>query len=99
MSSLSILVCRKGGTGCGDCVCTDSTPAWYTVDNGIFWLVQEKLTNLHDSCMGYIYVMSTPNTYTSDMKVVDSAETKQTGYTGFAWRRIACNKHMASGLI
>ena len=78
--------------------CTDSTPAWYTVDNGIFWLVQEKLTNLHDSCMGYIYVMSTPNTYTSDMKVVDSAETKQTGYTGFAWRRMTCSKNMASGL-
>ncbi|XP_044433690.1 uncharacterized protein [Triticum aestivum] len=78
--------------------CTDSTPAWYTVDNGIFWLVQEKLTNLCDSCMGYIYPMSTPNTYTSDMKVVDSAETKETGYTGFAWRRMTCSKNMASGL-
>ncbi|XP_020167963.1 uncharacterized protein [Aegilops tauschii subsp. strangulata] len=79
--------------------CTDSTPAWYTVDSGVFWLVQEKLTHYVDSCMGYIYVMSTPNTYTSDMKVVDSAETKETGYTGFARRRMTCTKNMASGLV
>ncbi|CAL4979965.1 unnamed protein product [Urochloa decumbens] len=78
--------------------CTNSTPAWYTVDDGVFWLVQEKLTNYVDSCLGYIYVMSTPNTYTCDMKLVDSAETKATGYTGFARRRMACTKNMASGL-
>jgi len=78
--------------------CTEWTPAWYTVDKGIFWLVQEKLTHYPDSCMGYIYVMSDANTYTSDMKVVDSAETKETGYTGFARRRMTCTKNMASGL-
>ncbi|KAM3298181.1 hypothetical protein ACQJBY_039906 [Aegilops geniculata] len=60
--------------------CTDWTSAWYTVDNGIFWLVQEKLTHFVNSCMGYIYVMLTSNTYTSDMKLVDSAETRATGY-------------------
>ncbi|KAM0930399.1 hypothetical protein ACQ4PT_001095 [Festuca glaucescens] len=78
--------------------CTDSTPAWHTVDNGVFWLLQEKLTHFPDSCMGYIYVMSSPNTYTSDMKLVDSAETRETGYTGFARRRMDCTKNMASGL-
>ncbi|XP_048546772.1 uncharacterized protein LOC125525813 [Triticum urartu] len=79
--------------------CTNSTPAWYTVDSGVFWLVQEKLTHYVDSCMGYMYVMSTPNTYTSDMKVVDSAETKETGYTGSTRRRMTCTKNMASGLV
>ncbi|XP_044443855.1 uncharacterized protein [Triticum aestivum] len=77
---------------------TNSPPAWYTVDGGIFWLVQEKLTHFANSCMGYIYVMSTPNTYTSDMKVVDPAETKDTGYTKFDWRRLTCAKNMGSGL-
>uniref|UniRef100_N1R5M7 VWFA domain-containing protein n=1 Tax=Aegilops tauschii TaxID=37682 RepID=N1R5M7_AEGTA len=62
---------------------TNSIPAWYTVDNEIFWLVQEKLTHFPNSCMGYIYVMSTPNTYTSDMKVVDPADTEETGYRKF----------------
>uniref|UniRef100_A0A453Q943 VWFA domain-containing protein n=4 Tax=Aegilops tauschii subsp. strangulata TaxID=200361 RepID=A0A453Q943_AEGTS len=77
---------------------TNSTPAWYTVDNEIFWLVQEKLTHFANSCMGYIYVMSTPNMYTSDMKVVDPADTKETGYRKFDWRRLKCTKNMASGL-
>ncbi|CAO2141766.1 unnamed protein product [Urochloa humidicola] len=77
--------------------CTNSTPAWYTVD-GVFWMVQEKLTRYAGSCLGYIYVMSTPNTYTCDMKPVDSGETKATGYKTFAWRRTACTKNMASGL-
>ena len=79
--------------------CTNSTPAWYTVDGGLFWLVQEKLTQYADSCLGYIYVMSTPNTYTCDMKPVDSAETKATGYKSFARRRMTCTKYMASGLV
>ncbi|KAJ1255212.1 hypothetical protein BS78_K280100 [Paspalum vaginatum] len=78
--------------------CTDYTPAWYTVDDGVFWLVQEKLTHFDDSCIGYIYPMLSDNTYTSDMKLVDSADTKTTGYTAFAWRRMACKKNMASGL-
>ncbi|XP_044432411.1 uncharacterized protein [Triticum aestivum] len=78
---------------------TQSTPAWHTVDNGVFWLVQEKLTHFADSCMGYIYVMSTPNTFTSDMKVVDLADKKDTSYNGFAWRRMTCTKKMASGLV
>lgn len=43
--------------------------------------------------------MSTPNTYTCDMKPVDAAETKATGYKGFAWRRMTCAKNMASGLV
>jgi hypothetical protein len=80
--------------------CTNSTPAWDTVDDGVFWLVQEKLTQYADSCLGYIYVMSTPNTYTCDMKPVDSAETKATGYKSFARRsRMTCTKYMASGLV
>jgi len=68
------------------------------VDGSIFWLVHEKLTRLVDSCMGYIYPMLTPNNYTSDMKVVDPAESKATGYTAFDWRRLPCTKNMASGL-
>ena len=62
-------------------------------------MVQEKLTHFADSCMGYIYVMSTPNTFTSDMKVVDLADKKDTSYNGFAWRRMTCTKKMASGLV
>jgi len=61
-------------------------------------MVHEKLTRLVDSCMGYIYPMLTPNNYTSDMKVVDPAESKATGYTAFDWRRLPCTKNMASGL-
>lgn len=79
--------------------CTYYTPAWYTVDDGVFWLVQEKLKHYADSCLGYIYVMSTHNTYTCDMKPVDAAETKATGYKGFARRRMTCTKNMASGLV
>ncbi|XBI04282.1 hypothetical protein VPH35_132605 [Triticum aestivum] len=78
--------------------CTESTPAWYTVDNGIFWLLQEKLTHFPESCIGCIYIDMTPNTYTSDMKVVDPNEMKETGYTRFAWHRMTCTKNMASGL-
>ncbi|KAJ1276106.1 hypothetical protein BS78_05G188600 [Paspalum vaginatum] len=59
--------------------CTNSTPAWYAVDDGVFWLVQEKLTHFEDSCMGYIYPMLSNNTYTSDMKLVDSVDTKEAG--------------------
>ncbi|CAO2148998.1 unnamed protein product [Urochloa humidicola] len=77
--------------------CTTSTPAWYTVD-GVFWMVQEKLKHFTDSCLGYIYVMLSGNTYTCDMKPVDPGETKATGYKSFAWRRTACTKNMASGL-
>ena len=77
---------------------TTSTPEYKTGDN-IFWLVQEKLIRLVDSCLGYTYVMSTPNTCTSDMKIVDSAEKNVKGYTGSpAWQRTACTKDMASGL-
>jgi len=61
-------------------------------------MVQEKLTHYMDSCLGYIYPMMNGNTYTSDMKLVDPEETKATGYTAFAWRRLACTKNMASGL-
>lgn len=77
--------------------CTHNTPAWYTMDD-VFWLVQEKLTHFVDSCLGYIYFMLTGNTYTSDMKLVDSAETKETGYKTFARHRIACTENMAYGL-
>ena len=73
--------------------CTNSTHAWAKMDRSIFWIVQERLTRLEDSCMGYIYPMLTPNNYTSDMKVVDPAESKATGYTAFD-----CTKNMASGL-
>ncbi|CAO2153201.1 unnamed protein product [Urochloa humidicola] len=78
--------------------CTCYTPAWYTVDDGVFWLVQEKLTQFVDSCMGFIYPELKSNTYTSDMKLVDSAETRTTGYMRFACREIDCTKDMASGL-
>jgi len=78
--------------------CTNSTLAWAKMDGSIFWIVQERLTRLEDSCMGYIYPMLTPNNYTSDMKVVDPAESKATGYTAFDWRRLPCTKNMASGL-
>jgi len=78
--------------------CCDCTPAWYTVDDGVFWMVQSKLTRFTNSCLGYICFMSKGNKYTSDMKLVDSAETKATGYKEFAGRRMACRKEMASGL-
>ncbi|KAF7005332.1 hypothetical protein CFC21_020457 [Triticum aestivum] len=78
--------------------CTTSTPDWYKVDN-VFWLVQEKLTRIRGSSLGYTYVMSTPNTYTSDMKLVDSAEINGNGYKSSpSWKRTACVKNMTSGL-
>ncbi|KAJ1255208.1 hypothetical protein BS78_K280100 [Paspalum vaginatum] len=77
--------------------CTDCTPAWCTVED-VFWLVQEKLTHYVDSCMGYIYPMLSNNTYTSDMKLVDSADTKIAGYKAFSRRRMSCKEKMASGL-
>jgi len=77
--------------------CTYDTPAWNTVD-GVFWLVQEKLTNLADSCLGYICPRLSVNIYISDMKLVDSADTKASGYKEFAERTMACRKNMASGL-
>jgi len=78
--------------------CTSSTPNWYKMDK-IFWLVHAKLTHFVDSSLGYVYVMSTPNTYTSDMKLVDSTETEATGYKGSSfWHRASCTKNMASGL-
>nr|BAK00782.1 predicted protein [Hordeum vulgare subsp. vulgare] len=78
--------------------CTTSTPNWYKVDN-IFWLVQEKLTRMMGSSLGYTYVMSTPNTYTSDMKLVESSEINGNGYKSSpSWKRSACGKFMTSGL-
>nr|XP_051198286.1 uncharacterized protein LOC127311847 isoform X2 [Lolium perenne] len=77
--------------------CTTSTPAWYKMDD-VYSLVEEKLTDLVDT-IGYIFVMSTPNTYRSDMKSVDSAETQKTGYKKSpAWCKAACTKQMACGL-
>ncbi|CAM0948417.1 unnamed protein product [Alopecurus aequalis] len=77
--------------------CTTYTPAWYKM-NGVYWLVVEKLTHLVDN-IGYIYSMSTPNTYRTDMKLVDSAETRETGYKpSSAWRMAACTGKMACGL-
>ena len=74
--------------------CTTSTPDWYKVDS-VFWLVQEKLTRIRGSSLGYAYVMSTPNTYTSDMKSVDSAEINGNGYKSSpSWKRTACVKYM-----
>lgn len=78
--------------------CSDWTSAWYTVDDGIFWMVQEKLTHYIDSCMGYIYFMKNNNTYTSDMKLVDPEETESKSYRSFDRRRVACTKNMACGL-
>ncbi|KAF7013124.1 unnamed protein product [Triticum aestivum] len=81
-----------------DCTTTPS-PAWDKMEHEIFWLVQEKLKHFADSCLGYTYVMSTPNTCTYDMKQVDLVETKLTGYAGSsAWRKNPCTKNMASGL-
>ena len=81
-----------------DCTITPSLP-WDKMEQEIFWLVQEKLTHFKDSCLGYTYVMSTPNTYTHDVKLVDSKETKTAGYSGSsAWRKNPCTKNMASGL-
>lgn len=79
--------------------CTTTTPAWNKMDE-VYWLVHEKLTcYFAGSSLGYVYVMSTPNTYTCDMKLVDSGETAATGYKGSPlWRRTACTKNMASGL-
>ncbi|VAI93134.1 unnamed protein product [Triticum turgidum subsp. durum] len=72
----------------------------YTVAHGVFWLLQEKLTRFVDSCLGYIYVMSTPKTYTYtlDMKLVYSKEKKDAPYTVFNERTRTCTKNMASGL-
>lgn len=79
--------------------CSDWTLAWYTVNDGVFWIVQKKLTHYLGSRMGYIYPMVVNgNTYTSDMKLVDPEETEATGYRAFARRRVACMKNMASGL-
>ena len=55
--------------------CTTFTPAQYKMNN-VYWLVVEKLTYLVDT-IGYIFVMSTPNTYRSDKKLVDSDETQK----------------------
>ncbi|KAM0858016.1 hypothetical protein ACQ4PT_048071 [Festuca glaucescens] len=80
--------------------CTISTPDWDKVGHQVFWLVQEKLTLFLDSYLGYTYVMSTPNTYTSDMKLVDSTEKKANGYkVSSIWRRNTCTENMASGLL
>jgi hypothetical protein len=76
---------------------TTSTPAYKKVDE-IFWMVHKELTKSVNTSLGYIYVMSTPNTYTLDMKLVDPAD-KDGSYKGSsAWRRTACTKNMASGL-
>jgi hypothetical protein len=76
---------------------TTSTPAYKKVDE-IFWMVHKKLSNSMDTSLGYIYVMSTPNTYTLDMKPVDPSD-KVSGYKkSSVWCRTACTKSMASGL-
>lgn len=72
--------------------------AWFTVDDQVFWMVHEKLTQFPNSCIGFIYFYSSGNTYTRDMKLVNSEEKKADGYKRFAWRRIACTRNMASGL-
>lgn len=79
--------------------CTGYSPAWFKMED-VFWLVQEKLVvHFAGSSLGYIYVMSERNTYTCDMKLVDSADTQAGGYKGGSfWHRTACNKSMASGL-
>lgn len=78
--------------------CTTSTPNWYKMDD-VFWLLHEKLIHFGDSYLGYIYVMSTPNTYTYDMKLVDPDESQATGYKKSpSWRQFTCTKSMASGL-
>ena len=75
--------------------CTTSTPAWYTV-NRVYALVQGKLSQLVDSCLGYTYVMLGSNTYKSDMNLVESIETGNTGSS--ARTTDTCMKNMASGL-
>jgi len=72
--------------------CTTSTPDWYKVGD-VYTMVQEKLAHFVDSCLGFIYVMSTPNTYTSDISFVDSSKTESS-----ARKRDTCTKNMASGL-
>uniref|UniRef100_A0ACD5YBS8 Uncharacterized protein n=1 Tax=Avena sativa TaxID=4498 RepID=A0ACD5YBS8_AVESA len=75
--------------------CTESTPDWYKV-GGVYSLVEEKLKHLGEICLGFIYVMSTPNTYVSDMNLLDPSKT---GYTESSARsRTTCIKNMASGL-
>lgn len=74
------------------------TSTFYTVDDGVFWMVHEKLTHFVDSCMGYICFVLTTNIYLTDMKLVDSAETRETGYNHIAEREITCTKNMACGL-
>lgn len=82
--------------------CSDYSQAWYTVADGVFWLVHEKLTHFANSCMGYIYpLLVTENgtqAYTSEMKPVESTETRKTGYKCFSTLTISCTKNMASGL-
>lgn len=74
------------------------TSTFYTVDDGVFWMVHEKLTHFVDSCMGYICFVLTSNMYLTDMKLVDSAETRETGYNHIAECEITCTKNMACGL-
>ena len=75
--------------------CTTSTPDWYRVGD-VYTMVQGKLGRFMDNCLGFIYVMSTANTYTSDINLVDSSKT---GYTESSARKKAiCTKNMASGL-
>lgn len=76
-----------------------ATPAWNKVEE-VYWLVHRKLTNFTDSCLGYIYVMLSPNNYTYDMKIVDADETEKTGYKPSPlWSRDNCVENMASGLF
>lgn len=82
---------------------TTSTPAWYKVNDEIFWLVQEKLNHFkfRDSALGYTYVMSTHNTCISDMKLASGYLDKKAdgGYTkSWAWSKTTCAKNMACGL-
>jgi hypothetical protein len=80
--------------------CATSSPSRDKVQHEVFWLVQEKLTQYFPgSFLGYTYVMLTPDTYTSDMKLVDSSEIKANGYTrSLSWRRTACTESMSAGL-
>uniref|UniRef100_A0ACD5ZQL8 Uncharacterized protein n=1 Tax=Avena sativa TaxID=4498 RepID=A0ACD5ZQL8_AVESA len=79
----------------------NATPPFYRVDK-IFWMVQEKMlrnaVGSRPGRLGYVHFWR-PNTYTSDMKVVDSGDVEGRGYrTSPIWKRPSCEKKMASGM-
>jgi hypothetical protein len=75
-----------------DCT-TASTPAWEKVGL-VFSLVEKKLANFVDSRLGYVYVMSTPNTYKCDINFIDPSKKGESSAT----RSAVCTKNMAAGL-